>query len=867
MPAGRFSFRRPGLAVGLASAAGVWWGLSADQSALREGVAALLLCGAGLLAWSGRGWPAIQRPSFLACFAAAGALAGLFADKGHRVAVLDAAAQRGTPTRFVGRIAAPLSRKLAPPRWRSEALQPRLSLLVDVDSVESEGAWQHAGATALLVAEDVPLEANVGDGVEGSARFVAPEGPSNPGEPDQRPRLRRQGVAYLGSLERGALAVTRVSTGIERRAERFRESFTRFVREQLGPGDRAALVAALAVGERSGVSPTLADAFNTSGLAHILSISGLHLAVAVVVLAWVLRRSFALSPQLSARIAPKRLAAIVALPVTVFYVVLIGAPAPAVRAGLGLGLVLLGAALGRDPDVLNTLGWSLAAIVLIDPPSLDDPSTQLSFLGVVGLVYFTERLREFVPLTPPEPGATGWRAGVVRAREAVLLLGLGSVAATLATAPITAINFERASIVAAVANVTAWPASTLIVPAGALAAAVYVVSPTLAGPLVHLAGVCAWGLAWCARFFARWPAAAVRVAPPTGLAIAGYAVLVVALANVRRWNRIRAFSAATLGATLLAAGAWPSSAASGRLEVTFLSVGQGDSTVVRFPHGGTMVVDAGGEVSQRFDPGERIVTPFLRSEGIRKIDVLVATHPHPDHIGGLPALLQRFDVGELWENGEVTEDGPLAALIDAARERHIPVVEFHGPGLPDQCPGLAPLADSLPDVAPLAVGDPRCTPSFPERTTDGVRVQILHPLNGPEKASFPELDENDNSLVLRLTYGRVHVLLSGDIEHEGESLLLGRGVDVSAEIEKAPHHGSRTSSTPEFIKAVHPKYVVFCVGEHNQFGFPAPEVEARYAAAGCQRFRTDEDGAVTFTTDGDRIEVARFKQGDQPAAR
>jgi competence protein ComEC len=789
-----------------------------------------------------------------------GFAAGLSADKGLPSAALDAAVQVAQPVRFAGTIAEPLNRKLAPPRWKSSAQQPRLTLLVDIDSVEVDGSWRSARARALLGAQDVPVEAGVGDDVEGSARFLAVHAPSNPGEQDERPGLRRRGIAYLGALEKGALGVTRLSPGLARRAERFREAFTSFVRGILGEGDRAALVAALAVGERSGVSVGLADAFNASGLAHILSISGLHLAVAVLVLAWVLRRLFALSRPLADRLAPRRLAALVALPLTAGYVVLIGAPAPAVRAGLGLGLLLLGAALGRDPDVLNTLGWSLGAIALFDPSSLDDPSTQLSFMGVLGLVVFTSRLRALVPLSMPNPLATGWRRRWERTREAVLLLGLGSIAATLATAPITASCFERASLVAAFANVVAWPASTVIVPAGALAAALFPVAPLLATPFVHLAGYCAATLAFFARFFASWPASAIRVEPPSFAAVTGYYLLLIGLTQLAARQR-RAWPILVASSLFFGYSWWPRHWPAGIMEITFLSVGQGDSTVVRFPHGSTMVVDAGGEVTQRFDPGAAIVAPFLRSEGVHTIDLLVASHPHPDHIAGMPSLLDRFQIGELWENGDGAQEGPLAALIASVRETGATASEFRV-GLPAVCPGLPPLAAAMPEVEALAVGDPRCTGEFPERTVDGVRVRILHPLNGPDRSAFPELGENDNSLVLRLTYDDVHVLLPGDVEHEGEALLLARGVDLSAEIEKAPHHGSRTSSTPEFIRAVRPKYVVFCVGEHNQFGFPAPEIEQRYAGAGCRRFRTDQDGAVTFTTDGHSISVKRFRGSD-----
>jgi competence protein ComEC len=180
--------------------------------------------------------------------------------------------------------------------------------------------------------------------------------------------------------------------------------------------------------------------------------------------------------------------------------------------------------------------------------------------------------------------------------------------------------------------------------------------------------------------------------------------------------------------------------------------------------------------------------------------------------------------------------------------------------MPQSCPKLTPLAQAAPEVAELAVGDPRCAPPPPTRELDGVKVEILHPLNGPEKSAFPELGENDNSLVLRLTYGHTHILLAGDVEKDGEALMLSRGNDLSADILKVPHHGSRTSSTEAFVKAVHPKYVVFCVGLQNQWGFPAQAVVDRYGAEHCERYRTDLDGAVTFTTDGDNITVKRFHE-------
>jgi len=851
-------FLRPGLVAGLCAAAGAVAGLRVQPAAATGAATAGLALAAAAFALlprpTGAAARAARRIAAAAFFACAAFAAGLLTDRGAAVPALDKAVAAGEQVRFVGQMAQPVERRLDPPRWRSTAEQPRLALLVDFETIEQDGRWTPARARVLLSADDVPLEARAGDEVEGRAWLRPQAAPANPGQEDRGPVLHRNGIAATGALERGALAVLHPSDGFARRAEVFRGEFAAFVRDRLGDRDRAALVAALSVGERGAIATGLNAAFNASGLAHVLSISGLHLAVAVAALAWLLRRLFGLSAALSARVAPRRLAAAVALPVTAFYVALIGAPAPAVRAGIGLALVLGGRLAGRVSDTFNTLGWALAAVAVFDTQAIEQPSTQMSFLGVAGLAWLTPRLREMIPIRPPEPGLSGPRAWLAKAGEAVLLLALGSIAATLASAPLTAIYFERASLVAAAANLVAWPASTLVVPAGAAGAALFALHPALAGPLVDLAGLCAGALAWCARLFGSWPAAAIHVAPPSAVQIALYAGLVVSLASLRRWPRRMAIPLAAVSAAGLLVSVLPSGRSDGRLEVAFLSVGQGDSTVVRFPGGSTWVVDAGGDEARRSDTGARIVAPFLRERGVRRVDRMIASHPHPDHIGGFPALIDRFAPRELWVNDAHPEPGPLADLILGAADAGARVVEFRGQ-VAATCPGLAPLGEALPEVAALAVGDPRCSPAPPSFEVEGVRVEVLHPLAGPERALFPEMGENDDSLVLRLTLGSVRILLPGDLEREGEALLLARGWPVDADILKAPHHGSGTSSTEAFVRAVRPAHVVFPVGAGNRWGFPSPAIEARYAAAGAAGHRTDRDGAVVFRTDGRVVEV------------
>jgi len=860
----------PGLLAGLLVAAGAAGGMESEPSPMSLALAVLLAVGGVSLATRrSTSRPVARMAGAVAALLGAGLLSGLSIPRPTTEPLLEAADQSGEPVRFVGRLAQPVSRHLAPPRWRGVALQPRMSLIIDLTHVSGPDGWRPVQARVRLGSEETPLEGAVGDLVEGSARLVAPRAPQNPGEPDSRPALRRRGIAYVGGLQRGSLLLLEPAPSITRWSERFRARFAAYCRERLGvtadrsdAADVAALVAALAVGERGGVSPELGESFNASGLAHVLSISGLHLAVAVLALAWLLTRLLALSPWLCRRVAPARLAAMITLPVTLLYVVVTGAPAPAVRSGLGTGLLLLGRALGRDTGGINTLGWTLALMAVLDPACLFEPSAQLSFLGVLGLIAVAPVLRRWLPIAAPRDLVTEsrWRRRLVNLREAVLQGALATLAATLATAPLTAWYFERASLVAAVANLVAWPASTLIVPSGALGAVLFALDRDLGGPLVSLAGLCGHALCRCARWFEQWPLASISVAPPSPLQLTGYTLLMVALCGAGRWSRRAMRRTALAGALLLL---WPQVTASlrgdpaeGKLEVTFLSVGQGDATFVRFPGGSTLLVDAGGEASMRSDPGARVVTPFLRWRGVHRLDRVVASHPHPDHIGGLPSVLRRLDVGELWHDGEHADEGPAGELYTLARTLGIEVRTFVQ-GLPASCPGLVPLAQELPQVAALAIGDPRCRPPAPEWRIDGVRVELLHPRGGPDHSHYAELGENDNSLVLRLTHGNVRVLLPGDLEHEGESLLLASGHDLSADLLKAPHHGSRTSSTPGFVEAVRPRHVVFCVGRHNMFGFPRQEVVDRYAAAGCQRHRTDE-GAVRFVSDGISISADRY---------
>jgi competence protein ComEC len=261
----------------------------------------------------------------------------------------------------------------------------------------------------------------------------------------------------------------------------------------------------------------------------------------------------------------------------------------------------------------------------------------------------------------------------------------------------------------------------------------------------------------------------------------------------------------------------------GRLHVTFLDVGQGDSTFVRLPQGTTLLVDAGGQSAlSSFDMGERVVAPVLRDAGVRRLDVLAITHGDPDHIGGAGSVIREFRPRQVWEGIPVPPFEPLRILQ----------------------------ADSK------AVGASWSSVRRGDQVRlDGVDVSVLHP-DAPDWER--QRVRNDDSIVIELRWRDVSVVLTGDI---GRAVERGLSPDLPAapiRILKVPHHGSLTSSSVEFIRALMPALAIVSAGRANHFGHPVPEVLQRYRDAGTEVFRTDQDGAVTVDTDGRSISVRTF---------
>jgi len=413
----------------------------------------------------------------------------------------------------------------------------------------------------------------------------------------------------------------------------------------------------------------------------------------------------------------------------------------------------------------------------------------------------------------------------------VVALAGGMLAASVATEivllPVGALVFSRVTFAGLGLNFAAIPLMTVAQLAGMALIPASLVSDPLARVLGGIAHGAAAGLIRSADLVSLAPALAFRVAPPNGGVVAVYYFAIASAWLYWNWTRWRRTSVATaaVAAIWIVAQPWTflTARGDGRLHITFIDVGQGDAALVRFPRGTTLVVDTGGlSPLSTFDMGDRVVAPVLRAMGVRRLDVLALTHGDPDHIGGALSIVREFRPRDVWEGIPVPPFEPLRALRMAANAIGA-------------------------RWSNLKRGD--------QRRIDDVEISVRHP-------DVPDWERqrvrNDDSMVLDLRWRDVSVLLTGDIGGAVERALLPAIPPARLRIVKIAHHGSLTSSSPDFVRALSPTVAVVSAGRANHFGHPVPEVLDRYRQAGAEVFRTDRDGAVMVETDGRSIEVHTF---------
>ncbi len=708
-----------------------------------------------------------------------------------------------------------------------------------------------ARVTQTLREGDEPRVLSYGQQVEFDAHVRPPHNYNNPGSFDYASYLARQQIYWTASVGPGILV--RILPG------RCGSRFTRAIfalrtaalerLEKLYAGNAWALgmTQAFLIGESSRLERVWTENFRRPGTYHALVISGLHVMVLAGVLLFLLR--ICLLPELPAL-------AIAAAGAWI-YALVSGWQAPVVRAAGGFTLYLLGRYFYRRGRILNLLAAVAVVFLVFDPAAMYDASFQLSFLSVAALgalaaplieassgplaratrdlndagrdLHLEPRLAQFrvelrllaetvffwtrIPERWLRPALGLIVRTVLYAYELVLISAVVQVGVALPMA----IYFHRISFTGLSANVVIIPLMEIVVPVGFLA--IFTQWPAAAWCTGTL-------LAWSEKV-AAWHAShepAWRVPdPPLWLAITFVAALLglafAVAASSRRW-RWPAFTAVMASFALLLWHPGAPQIEPGKLELAAIDVGEGDSLLVAFPDGKLMVVDGGGFLTYgrprkpRLEIGEDVVSPYLWSRGIRRVDLLVLTHAHADHLQGLHALLDNFRPRELWTGANPDRD-----LIAHAARLHTRVIPMSG-------------------ARRLSLGR--------------AQIDVLAPVAGYDSEAEPK---NNDSLVFRIQFGERSYLLTGDSEKLTEDKLLELQRITKTDVLKVAHHGSATASSREFLDAVQPAFAVISVGYENSFRHPHPSVLARLAERHAGVYRTDLAGLVSVKTDGQRIAV------------
>ena len=718
-----------------------------------------------------------------------------------------------------------------------------------------------------------PPDLQAGDEVAVLTEAKRPQVFRDEGAFDRRAYLAQQNIDLVATLrapeliERIASPTPTIGTVLARARRRLRDEIDELFSST---PQVAGVLRAMLLGDRSFLDQTEAADFQKTGVFHVLVVAGLHVGALAFALYWA-GRKLRLSRVWTILFTLTMLSA---------YVAVVEQRAPVLRAAMMAAIVVLGGFFFRRLELLNSAAMAALILLAARPLALRDSSFQLTFVAIgciagLALPWLEKTVQPYVRAlqgwrdvtrdAAHEPRAiqfridlrslTQWLSSRLRARlgkptGGAIASGLSltfrvwqllvvTVAMQAGMLPLMARDFHRIPLSAPLVNLTAVPLTGVVVPLGFLTLATGLVLRTvgklLAAPLAWLTALLLHVVQWFAHF-PRW---SYRIpGPPFWLILLFFATAILLAAEMRLkhplrktmvWGLCVVFIASALTIAVYPFGQkWMK----GRLELTVLDVGQGDSLFVVSPGGRTLLIDGGGafggfpghEERNGVDPGEQAVSPYLWSRGFQKLDVVALTHAHQDHLGGLTAILDNFRVSKLWIGREVSSPA-LARLEELARQGKI-LIEHELRGK-----------------------------SF---SLDGVDGDFLWPRTAPGEIATSA--KNNDSLVLRLHYGRLNILLPGDAEKQVEREILSENSaeELHSDVLKIGHHGSKNSTTPEFLAAVQPLVGIISAGEDNPYGHPSPELLERLANAGVRVLRTDRDGAVHVLTDGGRLEITCF---------
>ena len=722
----------------------------------------------------------------------------------------------------------------------------RTKLIVATTKVIKDGDIIPVDGKILLSVRNSNRLFKYGDLIRVKTRIKTPHNFKNPGGFDYEKYLRYRGIRVRGFINNPShIVLIRENQGniFKIQIEKFRSALRRLI-EGNSSFPEGKILQALILGEKKEIPKDVRDKFNRAGVSHVLAISGLHIGIIAFFSVLLVRCIMKSSEYLLLRFNIFKVSALFAFFPIIIYAFIAGFGISTVRATIMILTFLVAMLCGRERELFNTLALAAFVILVISPTALFDISFQLSFSAVAAIMFIAPRLSSLIPK---------WNNNK-KILPGIILFIIVSLSATLGVSPLIAFYFNRISTVVLLSNIMIIPIIGFIVlPLGMATIIAAPISTALAIIFIKVSSFFIGISISIIDFLSTLPHSSFFVTTPTLTEITAYYLLLITsvkLIDLRNENNpplakgqippdpplvnggMRRFKSLKIALALLvlffvADGVYLhiKNTSAGRLKTTFIDVGQGSSTLVEFPGGTKMLIDGGGFYSESFDVGRYVVAPFLWHERIKKVDIVVLTHPQSGHLNGLIYIMDNFCVREVWSNGQKANTRPYRNFIRIIKEKRIThrIV----------------------------------SKETPEKRIGGVAIRILNPekpitKDGKGVQRFDIV--SNNSLVMKLTFGKINILLPAGISEPAESRFISNDVDLKSDVLMAPHHGGNTSSTPSFLKRVSTKIVVFsCACD------PHPDVLKRYRTIGSKILRTDKNGAVIVITDGENISTYVYK--------
>ncbi len=638
------------------------------------------------------------------------------------------------------------------------------------------------------VSGDIPV---YGSRLKAYGVMEMPKGLRNPGGFDYQSYLAGKGISgimsvkgmYLDGSNRGYFPV-KLGLNIKKRiAGIFGECL---------PEQQAGLMSGMLIGYIEGLGEEVNDAFRSAGLSHIMAVSGANLVFLIAPLLFILKLLG----------IGRNHANIICIISIALFTLITGFEASVLRAAVMVSLLLVGGIIKREADIITSIAAAASILVAINPYNLLNVGFQLTFAATLSLVLFT-----------PKIGAFFKRLKIPSSLAELLA---ATTAAQLGVIPVSVVHFNSISVISLLSNVIVVPLTGLITVLGMITAITGMIFMPAAKLISYLNCALLSFVLYVTKVFAGLSFATIIIGTPSVSEIlAYYGALFLMRSDIKTASKITVIGA--LVCSLSAVSYFSGRAAHKGLEIIHFDVDYGDSAFIRTEEGVTILVDSGGSSASGSTAGERVILPYLMSQGIRRLDLIIASHDHNDHTGGIIDILNTIKVAKLAVTPYVKAMEDIFAHCEA---RGTEVIRLQG-------------GDNL-------------------RLGIDKEIDVLYPMTNDS-----DFSSNNLSMVLKLKYKETEFLFTGDIEIEAETLIIQEyGDSIRGDALKVPHHGSKTSSSEAFLKKAKPTLAVISVGR-NSWGHPDPLTLNELALWGAKVFRTDMNGAIRIKTDGNKIEIRK----------